>query len=100
MNTTFKRAYFYFVIAISFLISGCSDSLSGEGPIYFTTAFQCEHKFSESGWCFSTPSRIFSSDYKFVGQGSVQDYIVENGKVCVSNTEGCIKINVEIADRK
>lgn len=87
------------VTAFALVVSGCGKQLSGEGPAYFTTAFQCEQKHSDDGWCFATPSRVYSSDYKFVGKGSVQDYIIQNGKICVANGDGCIAVHVEVKDR-
>lgn len=81
-------------------ITGCEKKLNGAGPEYYTTAFQCDMKHSNTGWCFATPTRVYSSEYKLAGKGAVQDFIIPNGKVCVSNTEGCIPVHVEIKDRE
>lgn len=87
------------VFTACLVMAGCDSKLSGSGPPYYTTAFQCKQKHSSSGWCFATPSKVYSSDYLLVGKGSVQDYIINNGKLCVTNKEGCISAYVEIKDR-
>lgn len=89
---------FLIIVGIS-LVAGCGGDLDGEGPAYYTTAFQCDMKHSDTGWCFSTPTKIFSSDYKYVGKGAVQDYIIPNGQLCVANANGCISVNVAVKDR-
>jgi hypothetical protein len=89
-----------YVVSVTIAISGCKQKLSGLGPEYYTTAFQCDMKHSDTGWCFATPTTVYTSNYVRVGKGTVQDYIVPNGKMCVANTEGCMRVTVEIKDRK
>ncbi|CAH5168552.1 hypothetical protein WJF09_001012 [Klebsiella pneumoniae] len=82
------------------LLNGCDDSLSQSDTPYYTTVFQCSLKDSDTGWCFSTPSRIYSTDYSYVGKGRIQDYLVPGGHLCVANTSGCASVNVNVDERK
>ena len=95
-----KILYAVCAVSVTLAISGCKHKLSGGGPEYNTTAFQCEMKHSDTGWCFATPTTVYTSNYVRVGKGTVQDYIVSNGKMCVANTDGCIRVTVEIKDRE
>ncbi len=82
------------------LLNGCDGSLSQSDTPYYTTVFQCTLKDSDTGWCFATPTRIYSTDYSYVGKGSVQDYWVRGGRVCIANTAGCAEINVNVGERE
>jgi len=88
------------LVATVSLLTGCDGSLSQSDTPYYTAVFQCSLKNSDTGWCFATPARIYSTDYSYVGKGSVQDYLAPGGRVCIANTGGCAEINVNVDERE